>query len=130
MSFTEPAAPSGLLELLAAQNPAPLPAPFAPRVSPLSQLPPIAPLGVGPLTGPRAPAVDQNYQRTLTTLTTKYAEMAAEIGQLPEPIRNALIQYDSSRVARGSPASRPSARSTRPSTTVRRHRPRTGTRST
>lgn len=48
-----------------------------------------------------APRVDKNYQRNLTTLTNKYAEMAEQIAALPEPIRNALINYDTNRVIKG-----------------------------
>ena len=49
-----------------------------------------------------APPVDKNYQRNLTTLTNKYSEMAQEIADLPEPIRNALMSYDTDRVVKGS----------------------------
>ena len=52
--------------------------------------------------GSTAPPVDKNYQRNLTSLTNKYAEMSQEIADLPDPIRNALMQYDSNRVAKGS----------------------------
>lgn len=52
--------------------------------------------------GVSAPAIDPNYQRNLTTLTNKYTRLSPIIGQLPEPIRNSLINFDSRRVAFGS----------------------------
>lgn len=55
------------------------------------------------ITGFRTSAtpLDPNYQRNLTTLTNKYTELAQQVAQLPEPIRNSLINYDSKRVAYG-----------------------------
>lgn len=51
--------------------------------------------------GVTAPPVDVNYQRNLTALTNKYTALADTLAQVPEPIRNSLINYDATRVARG-----------------------------
>lgn len=56
---------------------------------------------VGSLGGPRAPALDTKYPEHLASLTNKYAELSKEVSALPEAQRNALIQYDSARVAKG-----------------------------
>lgn len=99
-----------------------LPSPFAPpAVAPpaaggaLSGIAPQSPFAnLGPATTGdvtpfplvnsfNAPEVDPNYARNMTTLTNKYNDMADVIGQLPDSIRNSLIDFDSKRVANGSP---------------------------
>lgn len=70
--------------------------------APARVLPSVLPRAVTSPFAASAPAIDPNYQRNLTTLTNKYAEMSEQLAALPEPIRNALIQYDSARVSKGS----------------------------
>lgn len=49
-----------------------------------------------------APPVDPNYQSHLGALQTKYAQLAPQLSAMPDAVRNALIQFDASRVAQGS----------------------------
>jgi hypothetical protein len=49
-----------------------------------------------------APRVDRNYQRNLTSLENKYNELEPFINSLPEDVRAALIDLDTTRVSRGS----------------------------
>ena len=60
--------------------------------------------GVGAaLSGRRAPAVDPKYREHITSITNKYAKLSKVMSSLDEPTRNAIMDYDSSRVAKGSP---------------------------
>src|SRR5262245_34802863 len=68
------------------------------RVVPEPVLAPFNPV-YGPTTGP---PIDQNYQNHLTSLQNKYQQLSPMLAQLPEPIRNSLINFDAQRVARGS----------------------------
>lgn len=81
--LARPAAPgAGLSALVPASSPAPHSPVLPTRASPQ--------------------AFDPQYQRNLTTLTNKYAEMAPTVAALPPSVRNALISYDAERVAQGS----------------------------
>lgn len=50
---------------------------------------------------PTGPALDRNYQRNLTTLTSKYRDLSPLIARINPTVRNAIIGLDSQRVARG-----------------------------